>query len=69
MVVPKESGGLGFTDTWVMNTCLLVKWIFKLERGNRNMCYDMLRKKYLQEKSFFNCEFAIIERAHNIRGG
>lgn len=32
---PKEEGGLGFTDTRVMNQCLLSKWIFKLERGTQ----------------------------------
>ena len=29
----KEFGGLGFADVRVMNTCLLAKWIDKLERG------------------------------------
>jgi hypothetical protein len=29
---PKEHGGLGFTETRLMNMCLLSKWIFKLER-------------------------------------
>jgi hypothetical protein len=30
---PREFGGLGFLDVRVMNTCLLHKWIDKLERG------------------------------------
>jgi hypothetical protein len=32
LATPKFAGGLGFTDTRVMNQCLLSKWIFKLER-------------------------------------
>ncbi|PUZ46519.1 hypothetical protein GQ55_7G086200 [Panicum hallii var. hallii] len=40
-------GGLGFTNKKVMNECLLSKWIFKLERGDTNICLDLLRKKYL----------------------
>jgi hypothetical protein len=49
----KEHGGLGFTETRLMNMCMLSKWIFKLERGDRNMCCDLLRKKYLRGKGFF----------------
>jgi hypothetical protein len=33
MTTPKAAGGVGFTDTRVMNKCLLAKWIFKIERG------------------------------------
>jgi hypothetical protein len=29
---PKKLGGAGFTNTRVMNKCLLAKWIFKIER-------------------------------------
>jgi hypothetical protein len=32
---PKDHGGLGFTETRLMNMCLLSRWIFKLERGIR----------------------------------
>jgi hypothetical protein len=34
---PKDHGGLGFTDTRLMNTCLLSKWNFKLERGDDDL--------------------------------
>jgi hypothetical protein len=27
---PRDHGGLGFTDTRLMNECLLAKWIIKL---------------------------------------
>lgn len=30
---PKESGGMGFTDTKTVSTCLLAKWIFTLREG------------------------------------
>ncbi|KAG2568260.1 hypothetical protein PVAP13_7NG306448, partial [Panicum virgatum] len=46
-MTPKEAGGLGFTDTKLTNECILSKWIFKLERGDRSICLDLLRKKYL----------------------
>lgn len=44
---PKEFGGLGFTDVRVMNTCLLAKWIDKLEKGGNSLCCTLLRNKYL----------------------
>jgi hypothetical protein len=49
----KEVGGLGFTDTNLMNQCLLSRWIIKLERGDTDMCSSLLRRKYLKEKGFF----------------
>ena len=36
LMVQKLAGGLGFTNTRVMNKCLLAKWIFKIERGDSN---------------------------------
>jgi hypothetical protein len=53
MASPKEFGDVGFIDTRVMNTVLLAKWIFKLDRGDKNMALEVLRKKYLKDKSFF----------------
>jgi hypothetical protein len=32
--------------------CLLLKWIFKLERGDDDMCCSLLSKKYLKGKGF-----------------
>uniref|UniRef100_A0A0A9D099 Reverse transcriptase zinc-binding domain-containing protein n=1 Tax=Arundo donax TaxID=35708 RepID=A0A0A9D099_ARUDO len=52
---PKEFGGLGFTDTRVMNVCLLSKWIVKLERGDNDPC-TFLRNKYLSDRSFFSSD-------------
>jgi hypothetical protein len=54
MVSPKKVGGAGFTNTRVMNKCLLVKWIFKLERGDNTICCNLLRQKYLGEQSIFS---------------
>jgi hypothetical protein len=53
LATPKDFGGLGFTDTRLMNKCLLSKWIIKLERGDTYLCTKMLRNKYLKEKDFF----------------
>ena len=50
---PKEAGGLGFMDVRAMNISLLAKWIDRLERGDNNICCNLLRRKYLGEKSIF----------------
>ena len=55
LMTPKDFGGLGFTNTRVMNECILEKWIFKRERGDENVCFNLLRKKYLGNKGFFSC--------------
>jgi len=54
LIRPKEFGGLGFTDVRVINTCLMVKWIDKLERGDNSLCCSLLRRKYLRERSIFS---------------
>jgi hypothetical protein len=48
----KDHGGLGFTKTNLVNMCLLLKWIFKLERGDDDMCCKLLRKNILKERAF-----------------
>lgn len=58
MATPKEFGGMGFTETRTMNICLLTKWIFKLENGDRSLCCDLLRAKYLKDGSFFESKVA-----------
>lgn len=50
---PKEHGGLGFMDVRVTNSCLLVKWIDRIERGNTGLCCTILRNKYLGDKSIY----------------
>jgi hypothetical protein len=66
LAMPREFGGLGFTDTRLMNKCLLSRWIIKLERGDSDLCSKMLRKKYLNQKSFLE---SMIERAHSFGRG
>lgn len=50
---PKEFGGLGFMDVRIMNICLLCKWIERIEKGDNSLACEVLRKKYLNEKSIF----------------
>lgn len=53
MATPRNAGGAGFTNTRVRNVCLLAKWIVKIERGDNNLCCNLLRNKYLREKGIF----------------
>jgi hypothetical protein len=53
---PKRVGGLGFTNTRVVNKCLLAKWIFKIESGEDNICFNPLRRKYLGGKGIYSCK-------------
>jgi hypothetical protein len=57
LAAPKHFGGLGFVDTRSMNTVLLAKWIFKLDRGGNNMALEVVRRKYLEDKSFCSINF------------
>jgi hypothetical protein len=54
VLATKPAGCLGFTDTRIMNQCLLSKWIYKLEKGDNNPCCQMLRAKYLGEGGFYS---------------
>jgi hypothetical protein len=36
-----------------MNVCLVAKWIDGLERGDNSICCELLRRKYLGQKSIF----------------
>jgi hypothetical protein len=65
LTMSRDCGGLGFTNTTLMNDCLgftntrlineclLAKWIIILERGDDDLCYTLLRKKIF-EKGFFS---------------
>jgi hypothetical protein len=44
---------MGFTDTRLINECLLSKWIMKIDIGYDYMCCCLLRKMYLKEKGFY----------------
>jgi hypothetical protein len=52
--IPKKGWGAGFTDTRAMTTCLLAKWLVKLERGDDTLCCNLLRQKYLGGKSIYS---------------
>ena len=41
-----------FFYTRAMNNVLLAKWIFKLDKGGNNMALEVVRRKYLEDKSF-----------------
>ena len=47
---PKALGGLGILDTKLMNTCLMVKWVWKLLSGQLGLWADILRSKYLRRR-------------------
>ena len=51
LATPKDFGGLGFVDTRSMNTVLLAKWCYKLDRGDDNLAMQVLRNKYFQGQS------------------
>jgi hypothetical protein len=38
----------------VINKCHLAKKIFEIERGNNNLCWNLLRNKYLRESGTFS---------------
>jgi hypothetical protein len=40
---PKAYGGLGFADTRIRNIYFLSKWIYRLERGDNDLCCQILR--------------------------
>lgn len=50
---PKDYGGLDLLDTRVMNICLVSKWMIKLENRAPDMCFQVLRKKYVNNGSSF----------------
>ncbi|KAG8045880.1 hypothetical protein GUJ93_ZPchr0008g13589 [Zizania palustris] len=53
MCMPKKFGGLGFTDTKIMNISLLAKWFLRLLGGQEGACFELLRSKYDSGGSYF----------------
>jgi hypothetical protein len=49
MTSPKRAGGVGFTNTRIMNRCMLAKWLMKIEGGDETLCCKLLRNKYLRD--------------------
>jgi hypothetical protein len=54
MATPKSAGEAGYTNTRVMNRCLLAKWLVKIEGGEDTLCCNLLRNKYLVESGIFS---------------
>ena len=50
---PKAQGGLGITNTRILNIALMCKWIWKLSQGAMGLRVDLLREKYFPYGNFF----------------
>lgn len=50
---PRDQGGLGVTNTHIMNDCLLVKWIWKIMQGSEDIWFKLLKAKYMPAGGFF----------------
>lgn len=53
---PKALGGLGITNTRILNVALLCKWIWKISQGATGLWVDLLRAKYFPNGNFFEGE-------------
>ncbi|KAL5577896.1 hypothetical protein UlMin_019595 [Ulmus minor] len=49
---PKACGGFGFRKMIEFNKDLLAKWSWNLLVGNRSLCLDTLRSRYLHSTNF-----------------
>jgi len=50
---PKNQGGVGMINTYIMNQCLLVKWIWKIMKGADETWFHLLKAKYMRTGDFF----------------
>jgi hypothetical protein len=50
---PKKFGGLGITNSKLMNLALLTKWIWKLSQNATGLWVELLKAKYFPNGSFF----------------
>ena len=44
---PKEKDRIGFTNTRLMNDCLMAKWAWKIYNGQGGLWLELMQKKYL----------------------
>lgn len=51
--MPKDQGGVGIINTYIMNQCLMTKWIWRIEKGSEDLWYRLIKAKYLKSGSFF----------------
>lgn len=42
----KKYGGLGIINTRIMNDCLMVKWIWRINLANKDLWFKILKAKY-----------------------
>ena len=55
--LPKDFGGLGITNTRLLNEALLLKWVWRLYRSDDgDLCCQLLRNKYLMGKPISICK-------------
>lgn len=50
---PKELGGLGITNSRLLNIAMMCKWIWKIVQGSSGLWVDLLRAKYFPNGNFF----------------
>ncbi|XP_040249723.1 uncharacterized mitochondrial protein AtMg00310-like [Aegilops tauschii subsp. strangulata] len=50
---PKDLGGLGMTNTRILNIALMCKWIWKISQGATSLWVDLPRAKYFPNGNFF----------------
>ena len=50
---PKECGGLGLTNTKLMNKALMIKWIWKLFSGDNSIWSRLIKAKYPEANNIF----------------
>jgi len=54
---PKAQGGLGIINTYLMNECLITKWIWKIDKRPDELCYKPLDAKYMKGKGFMGSSY------------
>jgi hypothetical protein len=54
---PKIHGGLGIINTYLMNQCLIAKWIWKIDKGSKELWYRLLKNKYMKRNGFFGSAY------------
>ena len=50
---PKELGGLGITNSKLMNKALMLKWVWKLYQQDDSLWANLIRAKYLVNEDIF----------------
>ena len=57
LCIPKDFGGLGIMNTRIMSEALVGKWVQRMLKADKeDICYNMLKRKQLRNKSFVRSE-------------